>query len=191
MMIRKALIAAAFTLAACGPAQVQEESPFPPEADMPGPDQGVYPSMMRMTGEVIGAGGEAIGLVSMLSGPNGTLIEVTIDPGGLAPGWHGLHLHQFGSCDDLSVFKQSAGHVGKIEGGHGLLNPKGPEGGDLPNIFAGPDGSAGYEAVSTLFEMSDLADEDGAALIIHQGRDDHMTQPIGGAGARVACAVIG
>ena len=147
--------------------------------------------MMRMTGDIIGTGGEAIGLVNMLSGPNGTLIEVTIDRGGLTPGWHGLHLHQVGSCDDLGVFKLSGGHVGKVEGGHGLLNPKGTEGGDLPNIFAGPDGSAGYEAVSTLFEMSDLADEDGAALIIHAGRDDHLTQPIGGAGARVACAVIG
>lgn len=191
MIIRKALIAAAFTLAACGPAQVQEETPLPAAADMPGPDQGVYPSMMRMTGDVIGADGERIGSVNLLGGPNGTLIEVTIDPSGLAPGWHGLHLHQVGSCDDLGVFKQSGGHVGKVEGGHGLLNHKGPEGGDLPNIFAGPNGAAGYEAVSTLFALADLADADGAALIIHAGRDDHMTQPIGGAGARVACAVIG
>ncbi|HBJ40113.1 MAG TPA: hypothetical protein DDZ20_04910 [Hyphomonas sp.] len=33
-------------------------------------------------------------------------------------------------------------------------------------------------------------DEDGSALIIHEAEDDHMTQPIGGAGARVACGVI-
>ncbi|MCF6328695.1 MAG: superoxide dismutase family protein [Henriciella sp.] len=191
MMIRKALIATAFTLVACGPAQVQEDSPFPAEAELPGPDQGVYPSMMRMSGDVIGADGEAIGTLNLLGGPNGVLIEVTIDPNGLAPGWHGLHLHQVGNCDDLGVFKLSGGHVGKVEGGHGLLNPKGPEGGDLPNIYAGPDGSAGYEAVSTLFTMADLAGGDGAALIIHEGRDDHMSQPIGGAGGRVACAVVG
>ncbi len=189
-MIRKALIASAFLIAACSSAQVQERAVFPAEADLPGPDQGVYPSMMRMTGNVIGADGETIGAVNMLSGPKGTLIEVAIDPAGLTPGWHGLHLHQVGSCDDLGVFKLSGGHVGKVEGGHGLLNPKGPEGGDLPNIFAGADGAARYEAVSALFEMIDLADDDGAALIIHDGRDDHLTQPIGGAGARVACAVI-
>ncbi len=196
-MIRKALstvqfpLAALFLLTGCSQAQVDETPALPTEAEMPGPDDGVFPSMMQMSGDVIGADGEAIGSLNLLGGPNGTLIEVTIDPNGLAPGWHGLHLHAVGNCDDLGVFKQSGGHVGKIEGGHGLLNHKGPEGGDLPNIYAGPDGSAGYEAFSARFILSDLADADGAALIIHESRDDHMTQPIGGAGARVACAVIG
>lgn len=189
-MIRKALFAALLPLAACGEAQVQEMQ-LPTAAEMPGPADGVYPSMIRMGGDVIGADGEAIGTLNLLGGPNGTLIEVVIAPSGLTPGWHGLHLHQVGSCDDIGVFKLSGGYVGKVEGGHGLLNPKGPEGGDLPNIFAGPDGSAGYEAISSLFALSDLADSDGAALIIHQGRDDHLSQPIGGAGARVACATIG
>ena len=35
-----------------------------------------------------------------------------------------------------------------------------------------------------------ILDEDGAALVIHENRDDHATQPIGGAGARVFCGVI-
>ena len=35
-----------------------------------------------------------------------------------------------------------------------------------------------------------LMDEDGSALIIHEAEDDHISQPIGGAGGRVACAVI-
>ena len=77
-----------------------------------------------------------------------------------------------------------------VAGGHGLLNPNGPEGGDLPNIWAAADGSAAMETLSTLFVLSDLSDSDGAALIIHEARDDHMSQPIGGAGGRVACAVI-
>ena len=37
---------------------------------------------------------------------------------------------------------------------------------------------------------ANLIDEDGSALVIHEGPDDHMSQPIGGAGGRVACAVI-
>jgi Cu-Zn family superoxide dismutase len=189
-MIRKALIAAVLPLVACGQAEVQEAD-LPAAADQPGPADGVFPSMMRLGGDIIGSDGEAIGSLNMLGGPNGTLIEVMIDPNGLTPGWHGLHLHQVGSCDDIGVFKLSGGHVGKVDGGHGLLNPVGPEGGDLPNIYAGPDGSAGYEAFSTLFSLEDLGDEDGAALIIHAERDDHLSQPIGGAGARVACAVIG
>jgi Cu-Zn family superoxide dismutase len=35
-----------------------------------------------------------------------------------------------------------------------------------------------------------LKDRDGSALVIHANEDDHATQPIGGAGARVGCAVI-
>lgn len=149
-----------------------------------------FPSMLRLTGEVTGASGNDIGTWNMLDGPNGILFQVVINEGGLAPGWHGLHLHQVGDCSDTGVFKKSGGHVGKVEGGHGLLNPAGPEGGDLPNIWASDNGAAGYEAFITLTDMASLNDEDGAALIIHQNRDDHLTQPIGGAGPRVACAVI-
>lgn len=195
-MIRKALFAAILPLAAlsaCGqaPAQDAANTPdMPMQAEAPGPDEGVFPSMMRMGGDVISADGEAIGILNIVSGPNGLLLEVTIDPNGLTPGWHGLHLHAVGNCDDLGVFKNSGGHVGMVKGGHGLLNPNGPEGGDLPNIWAAIDGSAGYEAFTTLTTAAALADGDGAALIIHEARDDHMTQPIGGAGGRVACAVI-
>ena len=36
-----------------------------------------------------------------------------------------------------------------------------------------------------------LKDQDGSALVIHANADDHTSQPIGGAGDRVACGVIG
>ncbi|WP_288758947.1 superoxide dismutase family protein, partial [uncultured Brevundimonas sp.] len=35
-----------------------------------------------------------------------------------------------------------------------------------------------------------LWDQDGSAVIIHANADDHSTQPIGGAGDRVACAAL-
>lgn len=35
-----------------------------------------------------------------------------------------------------------------------------------------------------------LLDQDGSAVIIHDQPDDHLSQPIGGAGARIACGVI-
>jgi Cu-Zn family superoxide dismutase len=82
---------------------------------------------------------------------------------------------------------------------HGLLNSAGPEFGDLPNINA-PAGKTPFSAefFSTLVVLGDtpvagrapLQDTDGSAIVIHASPDDQKTQPIGGAGARVACAVI-
>jgi len=75
---------------------------------------------------------------------------------------------------------------------HGLLNPDGPDEGDLPNLYAAQDGSANAEVWSEtpLNGEGGLKDGDGSALIIHANEDDHTSQPIGGAGDRVACAVI-
>jgi Cu-Zn family superoxide dismutase len=141
--------------------------------------------------DLIGASGNPIGTADFRQGPNGLLIEVNIYPGGLAPGWHGVHLHAVGDCSDPGAFQKSGGHHGKTEGGHGLANPAGPEAGDLPNLWAGPNGAAGYEAFTTLTELTPAMDDaDGLSIIIHAGRDDQFSQPIGGAGARVACGNI-
>ena len=35
-----------------------------------------------------------------------------------------------------------------------------------------------------------LLDADGAAILIHALADDHVAQPIGGSGDRVACGMI-
>ena len=67
----------------------------------------------------------------------------------------------------------------------------------MPNIFASS-AAFGAEVFSPYVTLhtaevdgrAPLLDADGAALIIHAGPDDHLTQPIGGAGARVACAAL-
>jgi Cu-Zn family superoxide dismutase len=35
-----------------------------------------------------------------------------------------------------------------------------------------------------------MFDDDGSAVVIHQGVDDYSSQPSGAAGDRIACAVI-
>ena len=35
-----------------------------------------------------------------------------------------------------------------------------------------------------------LFDDDGSAIVVHQGLDDYQTDPAGDAGMRVACGVI-
>ncbi|GAA4222926.1 Cu-Zn family superoxide dismutase [Sagittula marina] len=141
------------------------------------------------TSEIIGLEGEAIGEATLTQGPDGVLIHVRVE--GLEPGKHGLHLHQMATCEPGEGFTTSGGHVGKVEGGHGLLNMDGPEDGDLPNLFVASDGEGEMEAYTTMITVEGLMDEDGSAFIIHEAGDDHVSQPIGGAGGRVACGMIG
>ena len=191
MFKRLLILTSVFALGACEHLQGAPATPSPETvATKAGPADGVIPSMINARANIIGASGRQIGTANLIGGPNGILMRIELGAGSLTPGWHGLHMHQVGDCSDLGVFKKSGGHVGKVEGGHGLLNQLGPEGGDIPNIFAHRDGSAGYEAFTSLTTMADLVDADGAAIIIHANADDHLTQPIGGAGGRVACGII-
>ncbi len=145
------------------------------------------------TANIIGGEGTPIGSASLTPAPGGVLLRVEIEAGGLEPGWHGMHLHSVGDCSDVGTFKLSKGHINYDEKEHGLLNPAGPDNADLPNIHAAADGSANAEMFTSRVSLEgepSLLDDDGSALIIHANPDDHMTQPIGGAGGRVACGVI-
>ena len=188
MFVRAALLAPLFALSACGQEAPAQETLPPEEAEAAPAPVFEAPSITNFT--IIGSDGSEIGAAKLTGGPNGVLMRATISAGSLTPGWHGIHFHQVGDCSDVGTFKLSGGHVGLIEGGHGLLNPIGPEAGDIPNIFAHEDGSAGYEMFSDFISLEQLFDEDGTALVIHANEDDHISQPIGGAGARIACGVI-
>ena len=142
--------------------------------------------------EIIGADGAVIGKATFEQTPTGVLMNV--DVGGLPPGGHGIHLHAVGAC--TPNFKAATGHInpGKVK--HGLRNPEGPDNGDLPNLYAAADGTARAEFFTTRVSvaggaMPALLDEDGSAVIIHENPDDHMAQPIGGAGGRIGCGIIG
>lgn len=142
-----------------------------------------------VTAELKNSTGQAVGAVTLTEAPRGVLMRV--EAKGLSPGWHGLHFHEKADCSK-SDFTSAGGHTHKGQGDrvHGLLNPKANETGDLPNLHAGQDGAAAAEVFSTLTTLKALRDADGSAVVIHTAPDDHMAQPIGGAGARVACAVI-
>lgn len=135
--------------------------------------------------------GAVIGKVTFQQAPAGVLVSVDVT--GLPPGGHGIHLHAVGSCSP--DFKASGGHINPEGVEHGLLNPGGGDNGDLPNLYAAADGSARAEFFTTRVSLKGadlpaLLDGDGSAVIIHDKPDDHMTQPIGGAGGRIACGVI-
>lgn len=146
----------------------------------------------KASGTIINNKGEEIGLVSLQQGTKGVVIN--IDVKGLPPGRHGMHFHAVGDCSDLEKFKLAKGHVNPHDLPHGYLNPDGPHEGNLPNLIVASDGSAKVEMYSVMVSLSSgdaaLLDDDGSTLIIHKDPDDHFTQPIGGAGARIGCAVI-
>lgn len=150
-------------------------------------------AMQTVEAPITGAKGDVIGKVTARGGPNATLVRITINAGGLTPGWHGAHFHAVGDCSDVGQFQASKGHVNHASKKHGLLNAEGPDEGDLPNIFANQDGSVNAEVSSHAIRVSGqngLKDADGSALVIHANEDDHSAQPIGNAGSRVACAAI-
>lgn len=141
----------------------------------------------------IDTSGAETGEVAFTGTPQGGVL-VRISLSGLSEGWHGIHLHQAGDCGDgADGFKASGGHIGHGDREHGLLNPNGPEAADMPNIYAGANGVAVAEILNTAPSLESggpLADADGFAVVVHASPDDHVTQPIGGAGARVACAAV-
>ncbi len=149
---------------------------------------------------IVAADGRAVGQASFTEGPEGVLIRLEFSAGALPAGWHGAHLHERGDCSDFANgFAAAGAHIGA--GGrvrHGLMQMRGPEAGDLPNLFAAPAGVFGAEFFTPTVTLNHTAvrmrqpllDGDGSALIVHAAPDDQATQPIGGAGARLACAAL-
>jgi superoxide dismutase, Cu-Zn family len=156
--------------------------------------QAQTPASPPASAEIKARGGVAAGTANFADGPKGVIMRIEVK--GLTPGWHGLHFHEKGDCSE-AAFKSAGGHV---HGGstlvHGLMNPEGNESGDLPNLYVAQDGTghaeifAPYVSLKTGTARTALLDQDGSAVVIHANPDDHSTQPIGGAGDRIACGVI-
>lgn len=149
----------------------------------------------RATAAFIDREKNPIGTATLVESPHGVLIH--LDLHGLPPGPKAIHIHGVGTCDDPEAgFKASTGHLNPHGRKHGLMNPDGPDGGDLPNLYVRDDGTFEAEFFTTLASLgghgdrAKILDEDGAAFVIHQHRDDHIAQPIGGAGPRIGCGVI-
>ena len=146
--------------------------------------------------DLINPDGATVGAASFHQGPTGVLVTLSVE--GLTPGAHGIHLHAVGACSP--DFTAAGGHLTATDNAvHGLKNPErtvdNHDNGDLPNLYAAADGIAQAEyftSLVTIFggSMPSLLDADGATLVIHENPDDHVTQPIGGAGGRVACGII-
>lgn len=131
-----------------------------------------------------------VGSVEFLETPHGVLLTIRID--GLPEGVHAFHIHETGVCE--APFKSAGGHYNPTGAKHGILSEEGKHAGDLPNIHVGG-APLTVEILAdevTLAEDGEntLFDDDGSAIVIHQGPDDYKTDPAGAAGDRIACGVI-
>jgi Cu-Zn family superoxide dismutase len=164
--------------------------------------------------------GDVVGLVRLSRTDEGKVV-VSVRPEGIEPAgeFHGFHVHTTGKCDPDSVDPATGETVPFFSAG-GHFNPgsevHGDHAGDLPTLLVNDDGTAQLRAVTDRFELKDLFDDDGSAVIIHAGRDnyanipatspeggrryhshledvfgpDSLTEATGDAGARFACGVV-
>lgn len=103
---------------------------------------------------------------------------------------HGFHIHEYGDC--TAPDGSSAGaHFNPTHEPHGgLQSPR--HAGDMGNIVADAHGRAKIDLVAPNLSINGTINPIiGRGLIIHENPDDLVSQPVGNAGPRLACGVIG
>ena len=143
---------------------------------------------------LLDATGAAVGLATFSEDGDGVTVLLLIE--GLTPGEHGWHLHEMGVCEPggAEPFSSAGGHWNPTAQPHGGPDDARHHVGDFGNLVPTEDGLAEVEITTTDFTLGDgptsVYDQDGAAIVIHEGMDDLITQPSGDSGARYACGVV-
>lgn len=131
--------------------------------------------------------GEHVGTVTLTEVPNGTMLHARL--AFLPAGAHAFHVHAVGKCNP--PFKSAGGHYNPNNSNHGIMDDDGMHVGDMPNIHVPSSGVLEVEVLNENLDLNEsLFDDDGAAIVIHEGPDDYKTDPAGAAGSRIACGVI-
>lgn len=133
-------------------------------------------------------GNNAEGTVTFKQESNG--VQVHAEVRGLNAGEHGFHIHLYGDCsaDDGT----SAGTHFNFEGSS--INPPSDIDritGDLGNLVADSDGSAMIDTLISAATLNGAKTIIGRAVIVHAKGNDPSQPPIGAAGSRLGCGVIG
>jgi len=141
----------------------------------------------QLTAHMHNTDGESVGTVALRQTPHGTLVDAELN--GLPEGAHAFHIHDTGACEP--DFAAAGGHFNPGGVGHGIEDADGAHAGDMPNIHVPASGALHVELLNARLAVDErLLDEDGAAVVIHEGPDDYETDPAGAAGQRIACGVI-
>ncbi len=170
--------------------------------------------------------GERIGVVDFWNDSN-CVVRVTAKLGrfnlegkstGLTEGFHGFHLHEAGTCEpdaedpagNPAPFLTAGSHWNPDSSNHGAHK------GDLPPLLATEAGLARANVLTDRFQIRQLFDDDGTAVIVHAGSDnlgnvpaqtpqgteryhshwtnemgaDETSRSTGDGGSRFACGVV-
>jgi Cu-Zn family superoxide dismutase len=121
----------------------------------------------------------------------GAKLKVTAHIEGLTAGQkHAIHVHQFGDCTAPDAMS-AGGHYTPEGHEHGLPEKGMRHAGDLGNLTADSQGVAHYEIVVDNISIAGLKNPIiGRGVIVHAKADDGG-QPVGNAGGRIGCGVIG
>lgn len=148
---------------------------------------------VAMLGNASGCGfGTVKGVVRFVQTDDDTcVVDGTLD--GLAPGLHGLHIHE---CGDISQGCESVGgHYNPRNTRHGSPTDEETErhAGDLGNVEAGPDGRARFRLTDNVLKVWDVI---GRSVVVTEqpddlGRGNHPRSAAdGNSGNRLACGII-
>lgn len=122
---------------------------------------------------------------------DGDSVKVVADLQGLTSRQkHAFHIHQFGDCSAPDAMS-AGGHYNPEGHQHGLPDTQNRHAGDLGNVQADDQGNAHYEITIDNVSVSGQKNPIiGRAVIVHAKVDDGG-QPVGNAGSRIGCGVIG
>jgi Cu-Zn family superoxide dismutase len=146
---------------------------------------------------LVDAAGKSVGVVRFERRGRSQALRVTVSVHGLAPGFHGFHVHTTGRCEG-PTFMTAGPHLNPssaVHPGHA---------GDMPGLLVGSGGRAEARFITDRFSLAQLRDADGSAVMVHGLPDneanipvdrydpdpDEMTLATGDAGPRIACGVV-
>jgi Cu-Zn family superoxide dismutase len=134
------------------------------------------------------SGSQVMGTVTFTKMDDG--VQVVADVTGLTPGKHGFHIHEFGDCSTPDA-TSAGGHFNPTHKPHGAPDAAERHVGDLGNLEADASGKAHLEWKDKMLKFTGENSVLGHAVIVHEKEDDLKSQPVGNAGGRLACGVIG
>jgi len=113
------------------------------------------------------AAGAAAGVVTFSQRADG--VHVHVRASGLAPGFHGFHVHDVGTCT-APAFTSAGGHYNPAAATHG------GHAGDQPVLLVRGDGTVDETFTLTTYTVAELLAADVAA-VVHAGADNYANIP--------------